>query len=288
MQEAQLVVTAGTYTHVVKACTNAGEVEEARSLLDEMRANGMRVKQGTAAMVDKMAERRSAQRSRNGPLPRAATRAPPSSAAAQPSHGATTPPQAAAASWTDVLPTTPDDPSAEAPPAIDHYQPLRPAVEEPSATSADMPDPSAAEPTTDSDGAAGNADATAVASPSVAIVPPLPPTGATAAARLSERAAEMLAARPPRSRSVKDFIRGVGGHSRNGRWAEIVSDLDKAVADPNIKVRSCKRKRKEGGLVYLIRKIFECQRCRWGGFLFFSGRFGVFGNFRGGSANFGE
>ena len=58
-----------------------------------------------------------------------------------------------------------------------------------------------------------------------------------AGARISERAAEMVAARPPRSRSVKDFMRAVGGHSIKRRWSQILSDLDTAMADPNIKVR---------------------------------------------------
>ena len=263
MQEAQLVVTGGTYTHVLKACTNAGEIEEARALLAEMRTSGMWVKQGTVAMVEKSAERRSARRSRNNdfsPAEAAAAAAyPENRAGVDVNTAAARLPQPAAGSWIDVLPTPAARSSST--PLPSEYQPLRPTVEEPATTSADTANETAAEANTGggTDAADTAADvagdvardaevSSASAAAAATTAPVLPSTASTAAAaaRFSGRAAEMVAARPPRSRSVRDFIRGVGGHSRNARWSEIMSDLDKATADPNTKVRCGDANRENG------------------------------------------
>ncbi|CAM9836581.1 unnamed protein product [Ectocarpus sp. 4 AP-2014] len=40
----------------------------------------------------------------------------------------------------------------------------------------------------------------------------------------------------PRVHAVKHFLRSVGSHSRHRRWAEMLSELDHAIADPNTKV----------------------------------------------------
>eukprot|EP00903_Cladosiphon_okamuranus_P010892 g10288.t1 len=261
MQEAQLTVTAGTYSHVIKACTNAGQIEEARALLDEMSANGLKVRKSLAAMVRGRSERRSSAQRPWDQLPpetpageaSRAARAHADNAAAPrasfaPEDGVFTPtlarpPQdATASSWIDALPMgTAACPPSNTPPASAD-QPLRRAEDEP-ASPAYTPNSPAAQQQTDSDGvtsaaldARADTDAHAYVSPSTATVPPLPSTAASAAARLSGGSAEMLATRPPRSRAVKDFIRGAGSHSRNGRWSEILSDLDKAMADPNTKV----------------------------------------------------
>ena len=266
MQEAQLDVTSGTFAHVVKACINAGEIGQARALLGEMDASGLRVKKGTIALVEKAAERLRADgggggggqlRSWNELSPKhrtaagsgAAQAARPDGRAAAPRSSPgdqdgvfnpTGPPQsaaAAAASWRDVLPTatTAAVPPSITPAATSEHQPFRPAVDDP-ATSADRPNSSATEPVADRDGvafAAGvDADAGAGVSLSVtAAGPPLPSADSTAAGAV--RAPRLLL---HRTRAVKDFIRFIGSHSRNGRWSEILSDLDRAVADPNIKV----------------------------------------------------
>lgn len=254
MQEAQLIVTGGTYTHVVKACTNAGEIGEARALLDEMRSNGMPVKKGTIAMVELQAERRSAQVERRsaqrprdgGGFSSASDAAPPDTRGVVAAPRAIRAPgggvnpawqqQGAAPAWSDALPTTTACPSGTPPPASVYHQNLRPAAddEEEAGTSTDTVSWPAAEANTGSDGAA----AAAAASPSVATTVPPPPSSpdTAAAVRPSARAAEMLAARPPRARSVRDFIQAVGSHSRNRRWAEILAGLDSAMADPNTKV----------------------------------------------------
>lgn len=254
MQEAQLVVTGGTYTHVVKACTNAGQIGEAKALLEEMRENGMRVKQGTTAMVEKKAERLSAQRRSQGgggggngggfsPAARkAAAQDEATSAAAQPDGASITArpgAAAAAASWIDVLPPTTSGPPSEMPRAPEDER-LRPSADE-AATWFEPPHGWGREATTGDDAATATdadaeADADADAPPSVATATRMPLARSTAATRLSSRAAETLAARP-RARSVKDFIRAAGSHSRGRRWSEILSDLDNAMADPNTKVQ---------------------------------------------------
>lgn len=64
MQSADLIVNSAVYTHVIKACTNAGEFSQAESLMDEMREAGVYVKSGTKALVTKQRERRRGQTSR--------------------------------------------------------------------------------------------------------------------------------------------------------------------------------------------------------------------------------
>lgn len=66
MQSADLIVNSAIYTHVIKACTNAGEFSQAESLMDEMREAGVYVKSGTKSLVTKQRERRRGQTSRKG------------------------------------------------------------------------------------------------------------------------------------------------------------------------------------------------------------------------------
>lgn len=184
MQVDQLNVTGGTYMHVVKACVNAGEIAEATALLDEMRAGGIHVKKGVAAMVESRAERRNARRSRKESWSPAD--------AARPTQ-----PAGASAPWSEAIPAAAAD-SPGAPPS--------PSEHSPSSSAAD---------------------------------PPPMPAADTAAARLSERAAALLEARPPRARTLKEFLRAISGHSRSARWSDIMADLDRAIADPDTKV--CRR-----------------------------------------------
>lgn len=176
MHEAELIVTAGTYSHVVKACTNAGEISQARSLLDEMRENDMPVKKGTVAMVEKKAERRSV-----GYRPRSASPPPAQPGGEAAPHDSPFPEAApdteyvnASVSWTQQVPR-----SDAAFPAV----------------ASDAPPPAASTP--------------------AAAVEPSP---------------------RPRVHAVKHFLRSVGSHSRHRRWAEMLSELDHAIADPNTKV----------------------------------------------------
>ncbi|CAM9217907.1 unnamed protein product [Hapterophycus canaliculatus] len=73
---------------------------------------------------------------------------------------------------------------------------------------------------------------------------PRRPSAAAAAAddaNAPSKAAAAAAVGPPspksaRVRNVKQFLLAMGSHSRNRRWAEIVADLDAAMADPRTKV----------------------------------------------------
>lgn len=51
---------------------------------------------------------------------------------------------------------------------------------------------------------------------------------------------------------MKDFLKSTGSHARNRRWTEILSDLDRAMANPDIKVsmrmyEACLRALASGG-----------------------------------------
>lgn len=158
MQAAELTVTTGTYTHVVKACTNAGEISQARALLNEMRSNGMPVKKGTVAMVEKQFEKRRTQRSWRESSPVASGS--PATARGDGGMGGVAATSSSSSSWTDPL-------GQEQSP---------------------------------------------------------PPPSLSSSSRV------------PRARPVKHFLRTTGSHARHKRWAEILADLDRAMADPNTKV----------------------------------------------------
>lgn len=76
MQSAELTVAGPTYNHVIKACIHAGEVSQAEALMEEMRAAGIHVKSGVAAMVEKRAAQRRGRGSWTELLGASATTAP--------------------------------------------------------------------------------------------------------------------------------------------------------------------------------------------------------------------
>ncbi|CAM9279727.1 unnamed protein product [Scytosiphon promiscuus] len=201
MQEEQLMVTNGTYSHVLKACTNAGEISQARALLSEMRSIGMHAKRATVAMVEKRAERQGGGLSQGTSPPGTAN-------AASVAAGEAERRWSSAAGWDGG-----DDASGTEQARRDD---LFPATAVSSFASS-----------------AAGADAGSVSfSPPPSPRQSPPTTVASAAAGSSSPSSPKSA----RVRNVKQFLLAIGSHSRNRRWAEIVADLDAAMADPHTKV----------------------------------------------------
>lgn len=203
MQEEQLIVTTGTYTHVVKACTNAGEITQARDLLTEMRANGMHVKRATVAMVEKRADSRG---SRDRRSQEHTTRPPASAVYTSGDADGRWSPQAAGGDGAEFSPPRSASGTVETREDDDFC-------------------PAPAGPFSADAGADAGRSVSFSSSPRQN---PSITTTATGSASSS----------PPstRVRNVKQFLLAIGSHSRNRRWAEIVADLHAAIADPRTKV----------------------------------------------------
>lgn len=204
------MVTTGTYTHVVKACTNAGETSQARDLLAEMRANGMPVKRATVAMVEKCADRRS------GRGPTRETWQPPAATMTGNELEQRWSPAAAGRDGVELA-----QPSTATAAAADDADASR-------MDHAGNDSFSPATPASSSAGGGGDGAGAVSISPPPSPQQTPPPTAAAAAAVASPKSA--------RVRNVKQFLLAVGSHSRNRRYAEIVADLDAAMADPRTKV----------------------------------------------------
>lgn len=199
MQSADLTVNTATYTHVIKACTNAGEFGEAESLMDEMRDAGIHVKSGTMLMVKSQRDRRRGQASRR--------------------------------EFGNGNPTASYDRTRGEPTAGFQDEPAFVAREDVGFATTTRESSTLGENIM---AVAGRATGDAWGQRSWGV-----DGGATERQTARERTSRRTVASPPPPPprvSTKAFLRGVGEHVKSQRWSQIVVELDEAIADPNRKV----------------------------------------------------
>lgn len=245
MQSAELVVSAGSYAHVIKACINAGEVSQAEALLEEMRAADVHVKSRLAALVAKHVERRKQQGGWNesARVSVPPTAMPTTTPATASTTGPTAPTTASSLAATELYGTalTPRDD----PPSAWLRTETEPIAALGSYSGSDMSaaDQPNSPPRPGRESGQNNADTSSIYKSSQ--------TGASASTHpaLSWDAQQQQARggdggsggvgdgrkKSPRV-AVKTFLRTVGNHAKSRRWGAIVRELEDVTSDPNTKV----------------------------------------------------
>lgn len=201
MQSAEHAVTDSSYFPAIKACLHAGETSKAEALLEEMHAAGIRVKARTTSVVEKHAKRRTDRRRGSNSSPIVENNElPPRKFASSSLAGKEKAAVAAEAPRLEIETVPGHGPGA---------------FEESNAGGHDH--------------ATGQTDNLGPFSTLT--------KGGVALSRRTTTAPPTLLRSSGASR--KNFLRTVNIHAQNKQWTEITLALDKAIADPSMKVSMC-------------------------------------------------